>query len=62
MFYSTESALESNQARINHFYENVLNKNYFNASEGKLFFAYAVPETANTAIVISFTLIIMRYL
>ncbi|WP_289169948.1 alpha/beta fold hydrolase [uncultured Pseudoalteromonas sp.] len=53
MFYSTESALESNQARINHFYENVLNKNYFNASEGKLFFAYAVPETANTAIVIS---------
>ena len=53
MFYSTESELENNLSAINDFYINTLKKAYLNTAAGKLFYAYAKPQQAHTAIVIS---------
>jgi len=53
MFYSSESDLKSNQSAINHFYENTLVKSYLTTPCGKLFYAYAKPNNAQAAIVIS---------
>ncbi len=53
MFYSSEAALSDNQAAINEFYNNTLIKGYLNTPAGQLFYAYAKPKQANTAIVIS---------
>ncbi|WP_338367528.1 alpha/beta fold hydrolase [uncultured Pseudoalteromonas sp.] len=53
MFYSTESALESNQPLIDEFYENTLIKSYLKTAHGALFYAYAKPKNAKMALVIS---------
>ena len=53
MFYSNESELKSNLPAINEFYTNTLKKAYLSTAAGKLFYAYAKPKQANTAIVIS---------
>jgi lysophospholipase len=53
MFYSNESDLKSNQLAIDHFYNNTLVKAYLKTPSGQLFYAYAKPSNAHTAIVIS---------
>ncbi|MGO2331370.1 MAG: alpha/beta fold hydrolase [Pseudoalteromonas nigrifaciens] len=53
MFYSSENELIDNQPSINDFYNNTLVKAYLNTPAGQLFYAYAKPEQAHTAIVIS---------
>lgn len=53
MFYSSEAELSNNQTAINNFYHHTLIKDYLNTSAGQLFYAYAKPEHAHTAIVIS---------
>jgi lysophospholipase len=53
MFYSSESKLKSNQSAINSFYDNTLIKSYLSTPCGQLFYAYAKPSNAHTAIVIS---------
>ena len=53
MFYSSERELKSNQITINNFYKNTLIKAYLDTPNGQLFYAYAIPDKAKTAIVIS---------
>jgi len=53
MFYSSEAQLESNQEAINVFYTENLIKSYLDTPSGKLFYAYAIPKNATTAIVVS---------
>ncbi|MBQ4798517.1 alpha/beta fold hydrolase [Pseudoalteromonas sp. MMG006] len=53
MFYSSEAQLESNQEAINVFYTSHLTKSYLDTPAGKLFYAYAIPDNAATAVVIS---------
>ncbi|MEL0632216.1 alpha/beta fold hydrolase [Pseudoalteromonas carrageenovora] len=53
MFYSSEAQLESNQEAINVFYTSYLTKSYLDTPAGKLFYAYAIPDNAATAVVIS---------
>ena len=53
MFYSSEAQLESNQEAINVFYTSNLTKSYLDTPLGKLFYAYAIPKNATTAIVVS---------
>ena len=53
MFYSSEAQLESNQEAISVFYTSHLTKSYLDTPAGKLFYAYAIPNNATTAVVIS---------
>jgi lysophospholipase len=53
MFYSSERDLQSNQLTINNFYTKTLIKAYLETPSGQLFYAYALPDNAHTAIVIS---------
>lgn len=53
MFYSSESNLHENIPAIEGFFTDTLIKGYLKTAHGQLHYAYAVPEKANTAIVIS---------
>jgi lysophospholipase len=53
MFYSSEVDIESNLPAIEHFYTETLTKAYFNTPTGELFYAYALPQAAKYAIVLS---------
>ena len=53
MFYSSEHALKKNQLAINDFYKDTLNKAYLETTNGQLFYAYAIPNNAKAAIVLS---------
>ncbi len=53
MFFSTEVNLACNVSHINQFFSEQLQHDFFNTAHGQLYYAYAIPTQAKTAIIIS---------
>ncbi|MGO2010245.1 MAG: alpha/beta fold hydrolase [Pseudoalteromonas sp.] len=53
MFYSNEANLKNNISTIDDFFTDTLAKHYLATSHGQLYYAYAIPSNASTAIIIS---------
>ena len=53
MFYSSEASLVNNLPNINQFFSEQLQQDFLSTAHGKLYYGYAIPQQAKTAIVIS---------